>query len=752
LSFPYFDAIREASDTFSMVAAYMAPVPVVLSETGFGSERIWAHVTTPEYFDVLGATTSLGRTFEADRARVGVRQVVISHRLWQSRFGGDTTVVGRIIRVNGAGVEVLGVAAPEFLGASPTIAAADLWIPTTAPPVMAPELEQQHLPHAAVFQVVGRLRPGVTVDQAEDALEPLVRQLEVVHDDPRRDRQESRVRILPGGRMLAIRDEDVPRAVGFPVVLVSLVLVMACGNVANMLLARSAARRREIAVRLSLGAGPGRVVRQLLAESLILTVAGAAAGAVIGLGLLSFFDSLRPMLPDYGFFEVRFDWPSFAAATLLAGLSVVSFGLAPARQASRQDISVALKPNGSPSGRRRSWVSLQNLLVFQQVTASVLLLLLTSFIVIGWQRSASVDPGFNPTHLYLVRLDPVRDGHSAERTRQVFDRLPDRLRENASVTSVSVAQTLPTALASGEAMLTAKADIAAGSESLGAVRTDFVGAEFFETIGAPMVRGRDFTVGDAERAAGVAIISAAMASRLWPGEDAVGRTIDLDGKSSEVVGVAGDLKSAFPLMPTSPAVYRPLDEAGFAQPSHQGVVLVARVRPGVDAPSLLRREIEAFDPSVTVFGVTRVTDELDDARFLARFATLIYGGMGVFGLALASVGLAGVTAHAVARRRREIGIRMALGARRGSVLWLVLRESSIIIGAGTVVGVVLAIAVARALASIIETLAEATRTSLTDPLIVIGGPVLLAAVALLACYLPARQSTRIDPTTALRAE
>jgi putative ABC transport system permease protein len=315
-----------------------------------------------------------------------------------------------------------------------------------------------------------------------------------------------------------------------------------------------------------------------------------------------------------------------------------------------------------------------------------------------------------------------------------------------------VAQTLPPALASGEAMLAAKVDVAGGAQGLGTIRTDHVGAGFFETIGAPILRGRDFTARDEQAPTRVAIVSATMANRTWPNQDPIGRVIDLDGEAAEVIGVAGDLASAFPLAPTSPVVYRPLSAAGFARPSNAGVVVVARVRPGADAPSLLRREIASVDPSATVFGVTRVTDEIADARFLARFATMIYGGMGAFGLALASVGLAGVTAHAVARRRREIGIRMALGAGRGRVLWLVLRESSAIIVAGTAAGLVLALMVARVLAALLDALAAATRTSLTDPLIIGGGPILLALLALVACYLPARQSTRINPTTALRAE
>jgi predicted permease len=648
-------------------------------------------------------------------------------------------------------VTVVGVAAAGFLGASPTTAAADLWIPTTAPRTVAPELGQLDDPHARSFDIVGRLNTGVSVAQADNILEQHLRRLELASGDPARESRDPRVRLLPGGRMLAIRNEDLPKAIGFPLVLVSLVLLMACGNVANMLLARSSARRREIAVRLSLGAGPSRIVRQLLTESLVLTVGGAAAGFAVARALLAWFASLTPLLPDYGYFEVALRLPAFFAAATLAAAFIVLFGLAPARRAGREDISGALKPNASLSRRRRGWFSLQNALVFQQVTASVMLLLLTGFIVVGWQRSAGVDIGFDPAQLYLARIDPIRDGFTADRARDVVERLPDRLRDSAEVRAVTVAQTLPLALSTGEAMLTSKVDFV-GGVSLGSIRTERVGAGFFATIGAPILRGREFEAHDQTDDARVVLVNETMAHALWPGEDAVGRTVDVDGTRADVIGVAGDLRSAFPLAPLPPTVYRPLSPSAFAAPSRHGVMVLARLDPGADSANRLRREIEAAEPELRVFQVSRLTDDLAAARFLASFATLVYGGMGVFGLVLASIGLAGVTAQAVARRRREIGIRMALGATGPNVLWLVLRESGVLVAAGTAAGLVLALVVTRALAAFVETLAETTQTTMTDPVLLLGGPALLAGLALLACYLPARQSLRISPTTALRAE
>jgi putative ABC transport system permease protein len=552
--------------------------------------------------------------------------------------------------------------------------------------------------------------------------------------------------------MFPVRAEDLPRTIGFPLVLVSLVLVMACGNVANMVLARGASRHREFALRLALGAGRGRVVRQLITESLMLSLMGSIGGAVLARWLLSLFGMMRPVIPDYVQYDVRFSWAALAVAAVVASLSTVFFSLAPALRASRQDIQAGLKPN-APSGlhgRRR--FGLRNVVIYQQVTVSVVLVLLTGFVVVGWRRAANVNVGFNPQHLYFLSVDPVRDGYAAEQAARVIDRLQTRLQTAPGVVTVSVAQTVPLALSGAELVMNARTDLASGTASLGAMRADRVGAGFFETIGIPILRGRGFTVADHKDESRVVVVNETMARRAWPGADALGQPLTLGDETWQVVGVVGDMRSAFPLAPTLPAVYQPITPNGFTAPSRNGVTLAVRTAPGVDGTGLLGREVTSVDPTLTVVGVKRMTQEVEQALFLARAATVVYGGMGVLGLVLASVGLAGVTAYAVARRTREIGIRMALGAQRAQVLWLVLREGAIIVVAGTVTGLALALAVTRALSSVVEAFGETTRMSLSDPRLLIGGPALLVVLALIACYLPARRATQIDPITALRAE
>jgi predicted permease len=752
-TFANVEDLRDRSGQFAELAAYMGPIPFAIRGDGVESERIWGHLTTPDYFDVLGVRAARGRLpGPEDRMQSAGPAAVVSDRLWKSRFGGQPSFIGQSIRLNGQLVTVVGVAPPGFLGASPMTSAADIWIPTTADSRVAPELGQLWDRRVSTFEIIGRLAPGVAPTQAEAALETFVRRLEAIHNDPGRHSQEPRIRVLPGGRVFAVRDEDLPRAIGFPLVLVSLVLVMACGNVANLVLARSAARRREIAVRLSLGASRGRIVRQLLTESFMLVGLGAAGAAAFAVWLLSVFDAMRPVIPGYVQYEVNFDWSAFAFAALVAAASSTLFGVAPSFRASREDIYAGLKPAAPSRLHARRWFGMRNFLVFQQVAVSIVLVMLTGFVVVGWRRAAHVDVGFDAPNLYFMGVDPVRDGYTPERARTFFDALPERLRRVPGVTSVSLAQSLPLAMSSSEMILSARSDLASGTQLLGATRVDRVGTGFFETVGTALRRGRAFTDADETDEARALIVNETMATRAWPDRDPLGQAVDLDGETWQVVGVVHDIRSAFPLAPTLPALYKPVTPGGFVSPSRHGVTVAVRVVPGFDAPTRLRREVAAIDPEVMVFQVKRMTDEVDQALFLARVATLVYGGMGIFGLILASVGLAGVTAYAVSRRTHEIGIRMALGARRADVLWLILREGGAIAVAGTVTGVVAALALTRALGAVVEALAETTRTSVSDPLLLVGGPGLLIGIALAACYLPARRSTRIDPVSALRAE
>lgn len=754
VSYPDFEEYRDQSGQFEAATALLAPVPLVLSPATGQPERIWGHIVTPDHFRVLGVGAAAGRLFDSDEARPGSTGAVISHRLWTTRFGSDRGLIGETVRINGQPVTILGVAGSGFLGATPMLAVADMWIPTTAHTRVAPELRGDVFRSRATrtFQVVGRLRPGITAAGAETALDALARRIEEVNGEPDRFRDGRRITLLPGGRVFPIREQDLPAVSAFPAVLVSLILIVACVNVATMLVARAAARHREIAVRLALGASRGRLVRQLLTESLLLAGLGGAAGLGFVVWYHSILGRFMAILPSQMHYDWRIDWRAFVAAMMIAGASAVCFGLAPALQATRAEIVPALKGGSIFQLRRHRWFSLRNILVVQQITASLTLLLLTAFIVVGFQRTNSIELGFEPGNLFTVSLDPVRDGYSPEQAAALFANLPDQVRRIRGVRQASLAQSSPLGLNAGQSMMASKTELSSGPQLLQSLVSERVGAGFFETLGVPVLRGRTFRETDERDEARVVVVNQTLAQQNWPRQSALGRTLELDGATYEVIGVVGDIGSGFALGRQRPCVYRPNAPGGYAAPSAQGVTLLVRAERGVDVPLLVRRELREMLPDLTVFNVSSMTEQVERTASIFRMTTAIYGGIGAFGLLLAAVGLAGVTAYSVARRTKEIGIRRALGAQNFDVMKLVLKEGVILIVVGTALGLATAFAAAQAMSTTLSAMADITRTSIHDPLLLAGAPLLLAALALLACYLPARRSLRINPVDALRAE
>ena len=753
VSYPDFEECRDHSGQFTAAAAFLAPVPFVLSVQG-QSERIWGHIVTPDYFRVLGVTAVAGRLFGPGETAPGSTAAVISHRLWETRFGGRADLVGRTLRVNGQAVTIVGVAARDFVGATPLLAAADLWIPTSAPARVAPELAGDVLrdPHLKIFQVVGRLRPGVATTEAETALDALARRLERTRGDADRDRGGRRVTLLPGGRVFPVRDQDLPAIVAFPAVLTGLVLLVACMNVATMLVARGAARRREVAIRLALGAGRARLVRQLLTESALLALLGGGAGLLFVVGYHRVMETFLAILPAQMQYTWNVDWRVWAATGVFAGACALVFGLAPALQAARAEIAPALKVDATPRLRAARWFSLRHGLVVLQVAGSLALLLLTTFALLGFQRTKAIKLGFEPGNLFLLSLDPVRDGYTPQQAADFFARLPERLRRLPGVRAAALAQSSPFGLDAGEAMMATKSDLVSGPQLVQSLRTERVGAGFFETLGVPRLAGRTFREADERENVPVVVVNQTLAEETWPGRSGVGETLELDGVRHEVIGVVGDIGTGFSLGRRLRCAYLPDVPGGYAAPSAQGVTLVVRAERGADIPLLVRRDVGAMLANLTVFNTTSMTEQVERMASVFRIATAIYGGIGLFGLVLAAVGLAGVTAYTVARRTHEIGIRRALGAQSWDVLRLVMQEGVVLVVVGTGLGLAGAMVAVRVMSTVLSAMEEIMRTSTHDPLVLIGAPALLAGVALLACYLPARRSLRINPVEALRAE
>ena len=776
--YPSYQLYRQRTDLFSASFAYLAPVPFGVAFGGH-TERVWGHIVTPSYFGTLGVRPFMGRFFPGDE-RSGGTSVVVSYRFWQIEMGGGPAAIGGRLRINGQTCTVIGVGPKEFLGASPMVYQADLWLPVTADPRVAPELRERILEsHApAQFHMVARLRPGVPVERAEAALDTIARQIDRSYgeDDPLRKGR--RVKLLSGGKMLPTSKEQMPFFTGFFSLLGGMVLLIACSNVANMTLARAADRRKEIAVRLAIGAGRARLVRQLMTESMMVALAAGGLGFLMAVALMHLASQERMPFPMPITPQLEPDGRCLLFTFVLTVFTGLAFGLAPALRATRTDLTPSLKEGAVPFSRYRRWNS-RNVLVLAQITASLMLLLITGFLVIGHARMSGLDVGFDARNLYLMALDPVRDGFSGDQAADRFDRIVKRLERVPGFTAVTLTSHSPMEAIGYPAVSLAPVESGpGGARPLYSARRFIVGSSYFETVGIRLLSGREFQKQDETRELRPVVLSETLAHAMFGADVPLGRRIEMSGEQTpsfaigfggkpaagrkgipdaqtfEVVGVAANVRDGLDPVQKQPwpAIYMSFRPGDFAQPRLHGLTLMVRTRPGVDAFGTMRREIADVDGSLTPFQARTMTEQVEGLMFAVRVAATTYGAIGLFGLILTAVGLAGVTAYSVARRRREIGIRMALGARRADVLKLVMLEGAVLVGIGTLLGIAGARAGMRALSGFMAEVARVAGSSTSDPMLLVGAPMLLAAMALAACYLPARKSTRIDPAVTLRQE
>jgi predicted permease len=544
-------------------------------------------------------------------------------------------------------------------------------------------------------------------------------------------------------------------------------------NVSNMMLARAASRRREIAVRLALGAGRSRIVRQLLTESVLVAGAAGVVGAIASAWLMRAAGELRMPLPipvTYGFLQ-----PDLRVLLLTLALSLVTgvvFGLAPALQATRADLTPALKEGGSVQVRRHRRLSLRNVLMVSQMAGSLTLLVIVGYLSIGIQSKLGVQAGFNPANLFLISLDPTKDGYTPERSAAFFPKLLDRVQALPTVTSASLSVSIPVSMGYDQVTFA----IPGNTRTVNQAFRHIVGKDYFATTGIRILAGRAFRLAEETEDGTAVIVSETLAKQCWQGQDALGRTLEIANvdmlvagvlpspslyrprifihgtKTFEVIGVAHDVAEGLVTNRPRPAIYFPVRPSDFAQPAQQGITLMVRAQPGIDAVSLVRREIGAIDTNITPFYAGTMMQHIDEFMSPLRAASWTYGTIGIFGLVLAAVGLAGMTAYSVASRQHEIGIRMALGAGHSRVLGLIMKEGTLLIAIGLAIGIAGAWAASRLLAAISAEVGTVASTSANDPLIVFGAPLLLGAMALAACYVPARRSLRVDPVVTLRQE
>jgi macrolide transport system ATP-binding/permease protein len=777
VSYYYVERYREEKSLVAGVAAVQNGVPFNVGlpgRTDAKAQRVFGQLVSADYFSVLGVEPQRGRLLSAELDKPGdAPVVVISDRFWRTRLNASPDAVGQTIRLNRQNATVIGIAPKNFDGAL-SLNPSELFVPITVPPALALELANDvlHQRNAKEFMALMRLAPGVTLESAEAGLDAIMRRLD--KDDPSAPSQADkakRVVLLPAGTRVPI-PRNLKRVVtGFFVVLMGLIITIACMNLGNMLFARGANRRKELAIRIGVGASRFRLIRQMISEGILLSLLGGAAGLALAYGLSVLNAQLpqaagAPLAPD-----IALDWHAGVFAFVIAVVCGIGFSLAPALQATRADVAPALKEGSAlrlPGYRR---FSLRNLAVVAQVTGSLMLLLITGFLVMGFSEANNIETKFDPKTMVLASIDPVRDGYSSEKALALFEKLPELLKSSGGVRSIALAAQAPFSIADEDEAIQLSVEDSRMRKS--AVR-ETVGANYFSVLNESMLEGREFEERDIRDAdlrdtdprklerknqesipttsTLPVVLNETAARGLFGNGNAIGKRIRYDKQSTEydVVGVVRDLKDERGAVQS--IIYLPLTGRDFARPPGGGIIILARSDASTDAVSGIQSAVASIDPNLNLFDVQTLGEYLEVSRYLIWSALRTYGGIGAFGLVLSAIGLAGVTAYAVAQRRKEIGIRMALGARKGQVLRLVLREGMALIAVGTMIGFLGAFTMSKILSAMTSEFADAFKTGTNDLRLLIGAPLLLAGLAMLACFVPARAAAKIDPMKALRQE
>ena len=744
LSYPNLKDFRERNRVFTGLTGYSPPLALSLSTPGAASEpqRVFAQLVVGNYFDVLGVRPAAGRFFARDEDRTrGTHPVaVVGYGLWQRRFAGRADAIGQTISLNRRDFTIVGVAPEGFKGVT-SMFGPELWLPSMMAPQLQPKQSGSWLDEraAVVFNTAARLAPGVTLAQADAHLKTIARALEQEYPDANAGRDVTvlpltETTIFPGMRGMMML------AGGVLMAIVGLVLLIACSNVANLMLARAAARRQEIAVRLALGATRLRLMRQLITESLVLGTAGGALGFVFGIWGRDLLWAARPAVVANNFVELNIDGHVFLFALVLSLVTGATFGLMPALRASRADLVGALKLEPLfAAGRRR--LSLANALVVGQVAFSLVALVTAALFLRSLQRAHTIDLGYDTKPLAVVSVNLAQAGYDGIRGRQFARDVRDRIARVPGIDAVSWSTNLPLWANQYRRISIEGREPAKQSEAPLAIVTT-VDLDYFRSLGLGVQRGRDFTDADRDRSLPVAIVNERMAERYWPNQDPIGRTFRFDSESiaRHIIGVVKTIKYQTLGETPQPAAYLPLRQ-------NYADSLVLYVRTSGDpsqAIGTVQRELRAMDSQVPLENAASIDETVDQSLWMMRIAAGLLGVFGALALALASVGLYGLVAYSVNQRRRELGVRMALGAARLDVLRLVLRDGMALVLIGLVFGVGLSLIVSRALASLL------LGVNASDPVSFASASMLLAAVAFLGSYLPARRASRVDPLLALR--
>ena len=758
LSHAFFERLRAQRETLAGVCefGYSQRVNVVVEGQ---AEVAQAQQVSGDFFATLGVNALLGRTLteDDDKTPGGHPVAVISHNYWQGRFARDPAIVGKNIAVNGHPFTIIGVTTPDFFGVlvgeSP-----DLWAPVMMYAQLNPGRSIEQYLNNPLLNVMARLGPEVSELQARAALTNLLQQSLVAEGgsqlspERRQALRQQSVALKPASRGLSRLREQFSEPLRILMAVVGLILLIACANVANLLLARATARQKEIAVRLALGAGRLRLIRQLLTESMLLAFIGGALGLLFaswGSGfLLAMVGSERNPVSLKLSLDLRV-LGFTAAASLLAG---VLFGLAPAWAATRVDLTPALKDSarGSGGGAR---LGMGKTLVVVQVALSLLLLIGAGLFARSLEKLRSLDAGLNRENVLLVSTDPRMIGYQGRQIADLYQRMLERIKTIPGVRYASLSRqgllsqygTISSVYAQGRAPR--PEDNIFSQDDRGIPFYCGVGPEYFETAGMAILRGRGLTAQDDENAPRVAVVNETFARYYFGDEDPIGRRFGRESSDSgriEIVGVVKDAKYNSLREPSPRTFYIP-----YRQDSTSWRETTFQIRTATDPTNVIaavRQAAREINANLPLFNIKTLATQVDESLAQERLIGAVSSFFSLLALLLAGIGLYGIMAYAVSQRTREVGVRMALGARRGAVLRMVLRQGMKLVLIGVGLGLAASLAVTRVIAS------QLFGVTATDPVTFIGAPALLLIVALLACYAPARRATKIDPLVALRCE
>lgn len=729
-SFPNYLDYKEQNQVYEDMAAFNNRS---FNLTGAGDPvRILGLWSTASLFTVLGVQPVLGQVFtEAEEEPGKDLVVVISDGLWKSRFGRDPGIVGQQISMNGVNRTVLGIMPASFTFPEKNT---DVWIPIPVTP------QRKQARNAISYKAVGRLKPGVTMAQAREDMGAIAKRL---------DDQFSQSGY--GVNLVLLRDQETKGVKAALLVLlgaVGFVLLIACANVANLLLARAAIREKEIAIRLALGAGRRRVIRQLLTESMVLGFAGGAAGLLLAIWGLAALIALSPAdVPHLD--QTRIDIRVLAFTLAVSLLTGLLFGLVPALQASKPDLNDALKEGGRGAGGGVRAIRVRNLLVVSEIALSLVLLVGAGLLIRSFVRLQQFELGFNPENLLTMRVQ--LPGSKYPENKQVlnfYQQLMERLEAVPGVQSAgAISSVFLTETPNSTNFTIEGRPVPVGAESI-EVPLDAVTNSYFKVMGIPLLEGREFDEHDVPTSPPVAIINQTFARRFFPNEDPIGKRYMYGSPGPDnntwitIVGIVGDMRRTGFDRPVRPETFLPQ-----GQNPDSGLTIVARTTGDPAAlAGALRNEVWAIDRDQSVYDVKTMRQVLSEMLSQRRFNMLLLGIFAAVALTLAAVGIYGVMSYAVAERTHEIGLRMALGAQTGDVLGMIVRQGMLLAGTGLVVGLVASFGLTRLMTSLLY------GVSATDPLTFIAIPVVLTGVALGACLVPARRAIKVDPMVALRYE